>query len=187
MNQHIKHQKASRILRRVNEIQSNGGLPKTGQNMSWAWGDDGYYQKGYPLGGGQRFIDNGDGTVIDFATGLMWIKDPGQSPGGLFYDRMYWYDAINNCENLEFAGWDDWRLPNINELMSIVDHSRYNPAFDPTIFTQFYDMWTPYWSSTTNASWTDGVWVLYPYDGYKSCWSKPWDMCFVRPVRGGQS
>ena len=187
MNQHIKHQKASRILRRVNEIQSNGGLPKTGQNMSWAWGDDGYYQKGYPLGGGQRFIDNGDGTVIDLSTGLMWIKDPGQSPGGLFYDRMYWYDAINNCENLEFAGWDDWRLPNINELMSIVDHSRYNPAFDPMIFTQFYDMWTPYWSSTTNASWTDGVWVLYPYDGYKSCWSKPWDMCFVRPVRGGQS
>ena len=185
MNQHIKHQKASRILKRVNEIQSNGGLPKTGQYMSWAWGDDGYYQRGYPIGGGQRFIDNGDNTVIDLVTGLMWIKDPGQIPG--FYDRMYWYDAINNCENLEFAGWDDWRLPNINELMSIVDHSRYSPAFDTMFFTPPYDMGTPYWSSTSNASWYDGAWAMYIYDGYKTCWGKPWDTCFVRPVRGGQS
>jgi len=182
---HIKHQKSARIIRRVNTIQSNGGLPKTGQYSSYAFGDDGYYQKGYPIGGGQRFIDNGDGTVIDLVTGLMWVKDPGQIPG--FYDRMYWYDAINACENLEFAGWDDWRLPNINELMSIIDHSRYNPAFDTTFFTPPYDMGTPYWSSTSNASWYDGAWAVYIYDGYKTCWGKPWDMCFVRPVRGGQS
>ena len=185
MNQHIKHQKASRILRRVNEIISNGGLPKTGQYSSYAWGDDAYYQKGYPLGGGQRFLDNGDNTVIDLATGLMWIKDPGQVSG--LYDRMYWYDALNACENLEYGGWDDWRLPNINELMSIVDHSRYDPAFDTLFFTPFPDTWTPYWSSTTNASWPDGAWALYPYDGYKTTWGKPWDMCFVRPVRCGQA
>lgn len=187
MELHLKHQKASRILKRVFDITSNGGLPKTGQNYPYYPGDDGQYQKGYPLGGTQRYIDNGDGTVMDLATGLMWIKDPSMAPGGLFYERMYWYDAINNCENLEFAGWADWRLPNINELMSIVDHSRYGPAFDLAFFMQFYDMWTPWWSSTTNASWSDGVWVLYSYDGYKSCWGKSYDMCFVRPVRGGQS
>jgi hypothetical protein len=182
---HIKHQKAARIIRRVNTILSNGGLPKTGQYSSWAWGDDGYYLMGYPLGGGQRFIDNGDGTVIDLVTGLMWVKDPGQIAG--FYDRMYWYDAINNCENLDYAGWSDWRLPNINELMSIVDHGRYSPAFDTMFFVPPYDVNTPYWSSTTNASWMDGAWAMYPYDGYKTTWGKPWDMCFVRPVRAGQA
>ena len=182
---HIKHQKAARIIRRVNTILSNGGLPKTGQYSSWAWGDDGYYLMGYPLGGGQRFMDNGDGTVIDLVTGLMWVKDPGQIAG--FYDRMYWYDAINNCENLDYAGWNDWRLPNINELMSIVDHERYSPAFDTMFFVPPYDLYTPYWSSTTNASWMDGAWAMYPYDGYKTTWGKPWDMCFVRPVRAGQA
>ncbi|MEW5816569.1 MAG: DUF1566 domain-containing protein, partial [Spirochaetota bacterium] len=176
--------KASRILKRVYEINSNGGLPKTGQSMIYQPGDDGSYQMGYPIGGGQRFIDNGDGTVIDLVTGLMWIKDPTQAGLG---SPMYWYDAINACENLDFAGHDDWRLPNINELMSIVDHSRYNPAFDTFYFTPFPDTWTPYWSSTTNASWIDGAWALYPYDGYKTTWGKPWDMCYIRPVRGGQA
>jgi len=95
--------------------------------MIYQMGDDGYYQMGYPIGGGQRFIDNGDGTVIDTATGLMWIKDPQAAGLGM---TMYWYDAINACENLIYAGHDDWRMPNINELMSIVDHSRYNPAWD---------------------------------------------------------
>lgn len=184
MQMHLKHRKASRIVKRVTEINTEGGLPKTGQTMIYQPGDDGSYQMGYPLGGGQRFIDNGDGTIIDTVTGLMWIKDPTQAGLG---SPMYWYDAIIACENLDFAGHNDWRLPNINELMSIVDHSRYNPAFDTFYFTPFPDTWTPYWSSTTNASWMDGAWALYPYDGYKTTWGKPWDMCFVRPVRGGQA
>jgi hypothetical protein len=184
MQLHLKHRKASRIVKRVTEINSNGGLPKTGQYMAYVMGDDGYYQMGYPVGGGQRFIDNGDGTIIDLATGLMWIKDPAQVGLDL---RMYWYDAINACENLDFAGHEDWRLPNINELMSIVDHSRYSPAFDTMFFIPPSDLFTPYWSSTSNASWMDGAWAMYPYDGYKTSWGKPWDTCFVRPVRGGQA
>jgi hypothetical protein len=114
----------------------------------------------------------------------MWIKDPAQVGLDL---RMYWYDAINACENLDFAGHEDWRLPNINELMSIVDHSRYSPAFDTMFFIPPSDLFTPYWSSTSNASWMDGAWAMYPYDGYKTSWGKPWDTCFVRPVRGGQA
>jgi hypothetical protein len=184
MELHLKHQKASRILKRVYEINSDGGLPKTGQQYSYYPGDDGQYQRGYPLGGGQRFIDNEDGTVIDLVTGLMWVKDLVQAGLG---SRMYWYDALNVCENLDFAGHDDWRMPNINELMSIVDHSRYNPAFDTLFFMPLPDAWVPYWSSTTYASWPDGAWAMYPYDGYKTVWGKPWDMCYVRPVRGGQS
>ncbi len=184
---HIKHQKKNRIINRVTEIVTDGGLPKTGQTMVYQMGDDGYYQKGYPLGGGQRFIDNGDGTVVDTATGLMWVKDPSMIPGGLFSSRMYWYDAINACENLEYAGHDDWRLPNINELMSIVDHSRYDPAYDTMFFSIPLEQWTPFWSSTICMAWTDGAWCLYPYDGYKTTWGRPWDTCYVRPVRGGQA
>jgi len=187
MQLHLKHRKASRIVKRVTEINTEGGLPKTGQTMIYQPGDDGSYQMGYPIGGGQRFIDNGNGTVVDMATGLMWVKDPNMIPGGLFASRMYWYDAINACENLDYAGHDDWRLPNINELMSIVDHGRYDPAFDPMYFVRSPETWTPYWSSTICAPWTDGAWAMYPYDGYKAVWGRPWDMCYVRPVRGGRS
>jgi len=181
---HLKHLKSSRIVKKVTEITTEGGLPKTGQTMIYYPGDDGQYQMGYPLGGGQRFIDNGDGTIIDTVTGLMWIKNP--SEAGLS-SPMYWYDAVNACENLNFAGHDDWRMPNINELMSIVDHSRYDPAWDTMFFPYPPDSWTPFWSSTSYMSWSDGVWAMYPYDGYKTVWSKPWDMCYVRPVRGGQA
>ncbi|MFA5115818.1 MAG: DUF1566 domain-containing protein [Candidatus Omnitrophota bacterium] len=182
---HIKHQKAARIIRRVNTILSNGGLPKTGQYSYYPY-DDGYYQMGYPLGGGQRFMDNGDGTAIDLVTGLMWVKDPSQLPGGMFASPMYWYDAINACESLEYAGWDDWRLPNINELLSIINHSMYIPCLDTYYFTQ-----NPpdgnFWSSTRCASWYDGAWIVSFYDGSKYVYGVPWDMCYVRPVRAGQA
>jgi len=181
---HIKHQKKNRIITRVNEITTEGGLPKTGQTMIYQMGDDGYYQMGYPLGGGQRFIDNGDGTITDTVTGLMWVRDLQMAGFGM---TMYWYDAINACENLLFAGHDDWHMPNINEIMSIVDHSRYDPAWDPMIFGYPPDTWTPFWSSTICAPWTDGAWCMYPYDGYKTTYGRPWDMCYVRPVRGGQA
>lgn len=180
---HIEQSRTYKLENIINQI-FNAALLKTGQVYSYYPGDDGQYQKGVPPQG-DRFTDNGDGTVTDNLTGLMWVKDPAQLPG--FSSPMYWYDALNACENLVFAGYDDWRLPNINELLSIIDHSRFDPAFDPLFFVPFPDTWTPYWSSTSSSSWIDGAWALYPYDGYKTIWSKPWDMCFVRPVRGGQS
>ena len=186
MNQHIKHQTASRILKRVNTITSNGGLPKTGQWNSYGYGDDGMYRMGYPLGGAQRFVDNGDGTVMDLATGLMWVKDPYQI-GSPFNNPMYWYDALNACENLEFAGWNDWRMPNINELLSIADSSRYNPCIDTMYFTPCPDMWGSYWSSTKLEAWSEGIWCKYLYDGYKGSNSMYYGMYWVRPVRSGQA
>jgi len=66
------------------------------------------------------FIDNGNGTISDTSTGLMWHK--ATAPG------IYtWKQALSYCESLILAGQDDWRLPNKNELQSIVDYSRYNP------------------------------------------------------------
>jgi hypothetical protein len=63
-----------------------------------------------------RFVDNGDGTITDNATGLMWQK--GENA------RANWYKALKACENMELAGYDDWRLPNIKELNTILDTSR---------------------------------------------------------------
>ena len=75
-----------------------------------------------------NFIDNGDGTITDTVTGLMWQK--ATAPG-----TYTWEQALTYCENLTLAGdYSDWRLPNRNELQSIVDYSRYNPAIDTTFF-----------------------------------------------------
>ena len=76
-----------------------------------------------------NFSDNGDGTITDSATGLMWQK----ADDGNTYD---WQDALSYAENLSLAGHTDWRLPNAKELQSIVDYSRSpnttaSPAINP--------------------------------------------------------
>lgn len=75
------------------------------------------------------FEDNGDETISDMATGLMWQK----ADNGQFYD---WEGALKYAENLEHGGYSDWRLPNAKELQSIIDYSRSpqatnSPAIDP--------------------------------------------------------
>lgn len=86
-----------------------------------------------------EFIDNSDGTVTDTSTGLMWQ----QTETG----KMTWEETLIYCENLELAGYDDWRLPNRNELQSIVNYSNYNPAINTTVFSG--PISSRYWSSTT--------------------------------------
>jgi hypothetical protein len=70
-----------------------------------------------PAYGANDFSDNGDGTVTDAATGLMWQ----QADSGLGMD---WGQALALCEGLTLAGHDDWRLPNVKELQGIVDYTR---------------------------------------------------------------
>ncbi len=155
------------------------GLPATGQkvcygfveNQGWVEvpcdgatcaGQDGSYAAGCPLEG--RFADNGDGTVTDNCTGLMWQKDTadvngdGHSTG---QDYAVWCDALAYCENLSFAGHDDWRLPNVRELQSIVDYGRFNPSID-LMFGAFSSV---YWSSTSFARSTPAF-AWYVYFGY---------------------
>jgi len=94
-----------------------------------------------PEWGGNDFIVNGDGTVTDQASGLMWQQaDDGE--------RRDWGEALDYCEGLTLASHDDWRLPNIKELQSLVDYSRNDPALDTTIFQQ-KDRTGWFWSSTT--------------------------------------
>lgn len=91
--------------------------------------------------GENSFVDNGNGTVSDFGTGLMWRKnDSGKG--------LDWENALAYAENLEFASHDDWRLPNIKELQSIVDYSGVYPAIDLKYFN-ITDNDSYFWSSTS--------------------------------------
>ncbi|VVS95038.1 Lcl C-terminal domain-containing protein [Desulfoluna spongiiphila] len=76
-----------------------------------------------------RFHDNDDGTITDLATGLMWQKNYASVENvKKEVSTFKWLEARVFCEESNFAGFKDWRLPNINELMSIVDYTRYDPA-----------------------------------------------------------
>lgn len=111
--------------------------------------------------GDNDLIDNGDGTITDAATGLMWTKsDSGAA--------MNWEQALSYAEKLEYAGYDDWRLPNAKELVSIVDYTRAPDAIDPayrgpTIDPVFdlteTESW--FWTSTTHGDNLFGVYVCF--------------------------
>ena len=66
------------------------------------------------------FTDNGDDTVTDEATGLMWQQANGSEGSDL---QFSWRDALGYCEDLSLAGHDDWRLPDVKELQSIVEYA----------------------------------------------------------------
>lgn len=83
--------------------------------------------------GKNSFLDNGDGTITDKATGLMWQK--GDSGNGLD-----WKEALAYAENLELGGHSDWRLPNAKELQSIVDYSRSPQTSDSAAIDPIFDI-----------------------------------------------
>lgn len=163
------------------------GLPWTGQITEYRTGDDGDLQKGHTTDrpivkgvGSHRFIDNGDGTITDKATGLMWAKD-GNGVGCYNGQQRNWEQAIDWAINLVFAGHEDWRLPNIKELMSIVDYDRINPAIDPIFFPNTKSSY--YWSSTTLADLVNVRWRVWFHYATVSNTSGS-SAHYVRAVRG---
>src|SRR5512133_2584794 len=112
-------------------------LPRTGQALPYAAGDDGSQQKGVAVTG-PRFSDNADGTVTDNLTGLIWLKnaqcDFGDSVNTVY--TLSWSDALavsnalanGRCGLSDGSKAGDWRLPNVNELESLVDISQAGPA-----------------------------------------------------------
>ena len=125
-------------------------------------------------------IDNGDGTVTDTQTGLMWQK--ATAPG-----TYTWQQALAYAEGLTLAGYSDWRLPNRNELQTLVDYSRYDSAIDPLLASDTVSSY--YWSSTTSAISTFNAWhVLFNYGNVViNNYGKSRDSDYVRAVRTGQS
>lgn len=115
-----------------------------------------------------------DGIVYDKRLNLTWQDDyEAQSV------KKKWKEAKKYCANLNLAGFSDWRLPSIEELLSITDVSRYKPA----IRKAFKNMKGKYyWSSTSSASNSSSAWRVYFEYGDNNENSKSFSQ-FVRCVR----
>ena len=168
-----------------------GGLIKCGPN-----GHDGQIQAGATL----AYVDNGDGTITDSNTGLMWEKLDDNNVDDIHdYSRSYsWNTAFGKIDALNagggFAGHTDWRLPNKKELQSIVNLENVSPAVSPAFNTACSPGCTStscsctqsfaYWSSSGYADIPDLAWGVYFGAGYSGAFNKTTLAC-VRAVRGG--
>lgn len=140
-------------------------LPKTRQVVTYRSHDDGSRQKGWWRGLDEadnktRFVTktiNGDVVVVDRATGCMWAAD-GNAAGCNNGDDRQWDFNIDYARNLDFAGFSDWLLPNINELLSIIHYAKVAPIVDETFFPNTVS--DNYVSSTTHFGFTDNVWIV---------------------------
>ncbi len=127
------------------------------------------------------FVNNGDGTITDRVTGLMWQEKPPYQLGGEgeIYDLKDWKSSLAYCEELDLSGYDDWHLPDINELVAMVDYAKKKPALD----TAFSGGSTSYWSSTTRTKDNMHGWYVNLDKGSLSYGSKT-QTNYVRAVRG---
>ncbi len=176
-------------------------LPRTGQTTCYdlagavipcaGTGQDGEIQAGVPWPD-PRFTDNGDGTVTDNLTGLMWTQD-GNAPGPVACSpatTKTWQGALDYvaCLNTNsYLGYTDWRLPNVNELESLVNVEQLNIA--TWLNTQGVSNVQPdyYWSSTSTAVYLDAAsWIVNIGNGTMFVLNK-FGYYYVWPVRSGQS
>ena len=149
-------------------------------------GQDGVYATGCPSAG--RFIDNGDGTVTDRCTSLMWQKDTTDLNGdgrSTVEDDVDWCAALAYCEGLSFAGHDDWRLPSVRELLSLVDYGRLDQAIDPVFGTMTPPEVWAHWSSTSTPEFPDNAWAVRYAIGYDVGGPEKVEGHKVRAVRSG--
>jgi len=121
-------------------------------------------------------VDNGDQTISDRKTGLRWQKcSYGQSGNDCSEGsaiKVTWTAALSYCETQigtfgNFAGYSDWRLPNRNELESIVDDTKsIGPAIDTVKFPNAE--WSYHWTSTSRALDLSSAHMVSPYGGQVS-------------------
>ena len=157
-------------------------LWQTGQKTLYATGDDGDLEKGvfWPV---PRFTDQGNDTITDNLTGLMWTKNANLAGAPKFWQEALDYvKSINSGAGL--GGYHDWRLPNRKELFSLIDHSKWDSALPAS--HPFQNVPTgSHWSSTTYASYTVYAWVVTLWDGFVIYYDKSFGS-YVWPVRSGQ-
>ncbi|MBT3200595.1 MAG: DUF1566 domain-containing protein [Phycisphaerales bacterium] len=115
-------------------------------------------KKGY---GENKLKDNGDGTITDAATGLIWQKADSVK-------TLNWKQALSYAEGLKLAGHDDWRLPNVKELQTIIDYrwapdatdrSKRRAAISPVFKLTATESW--FWSGTTHIENAYGYYVCF--------------------------
>jgi hypothetical protein len=170
-------------LNEVWAVKGNGmgatKLQSTGMYVPYLAGDDGSLQRGVPLTY-PRFIDNGNGTVTDTVTGLVWLKqaDCINQPWAAAIASVNAL-ATGQCGLTDGSSAGAWRMPNRNEMQSLSDRMETNHAnfFDQTyflktspstvyrapIFTNFVSF-QYYWTSTTNAADTTEAWTVFSCD-----------------------
>ncbi len=149
-------------------------LPRTGQTKIYATGDDASAAKGanwpYP-----RFTDNNDGTVSDHLTGLVWLKNAGCLGSSVWSTALLAANRLASgaCGLSDGSTAGQWRMPNVNELESLVDISQSNPALSAG--NPFTNVGNAYWSSTTYTAassnamvirFTDGRWINGTESGF---------------------
>lgn len=136
-----------------------------------------------------QFIQHNNGTVTDTATRLVWMRcSLGQTWDGTTCQGdaqlLNWQQALQAPQTTNFAEYNNWRLPNIKELASIVEEACYSPTINLTIFPNtFLDR--SYWSSSQSQSKFAQAWVLGFDDGVNLIASEGSSGRPVRLVRSG--
>jgi hypothetical protein len=141
-------------------------LARTGQASSYAGGDDFAAASGvaWPA---QRLSDNGDGSVSDRLTGLVWLKNAGCFAPASWSAALSAANALASgaCGLSDGSSAGSWRMPNINELESLVDVSRSAPALPGAHPFTNVALGTAYWSSTTYTAQTSSAMAIRMSDG----------------------
>ena len=137
-----------------------------------------------------QLVDNGNGTIEDTKTGLIWKKCV-EGVTGYMCDSgnpltFNWQQALEQpgiVNSSGFAGYSDWRLPNIKELRSIVEEQCFGPAINLNRFPNTQSWY--FWSGSPNASYSIYAWGVDFYNGYSGNGYRDSSLR-VRLVRGGQ-
>ncbi len=177
------------LNRRVGEAVEARGFPRTGQTTVYRAGDDGSILAGNPTA--NRFQTIGL-LVHDRVTDLWWPADYATAPGSPFDAAVLWNAAVDNCLALDFAGYDDWRLPNVLELATLIDWSIQGGAVTQTAYSAITVETDikgagEHWTSTTDASATTLAHVVDFSISSPTIVTatKASDSQWVIPVRGG--
>ena len=135
-----------------------------------------------------RYRDNGDGTVTDRVTNLIW-KQCAEGLSGTACEsgralELTWSDALKWAADTQFAGSSRWRVPNLKELESLVEKRCIDPAINSRFFPNTR-LWF-FWSSSPHANHPDYAWYVFFGDGYVDYYGKSSPPLYVGLVRHGQ-
>src|SRR5262249_45294794 len=126
----------------------------------------------------QRYTSRDNGTITDNDTGLVWEKKTAANMFDAYtFDQAFVYVAGLNAAR--FGGYDDWRLPNLRELQSLIDYGRYDPAVAPEFNDCDHGSCTvsgSYWASTSAISAGILAWRVNFIDGFQITGGKTFEI-----------
>jgi len=159
----------------------------TGQITSYLNGDDAWWDQEIPFPFSlPRFMELHDNVQYDWYTGLEWIADP-SAIGGIWGTlgspaSMTWDEALQAANDLNYGGFNDWRMPNINELSTLIDYGKDHPGIAGDKFPNTQS--AGYWPSSMTTHGCENMFYTTFGTG-----ARYWDddltkKKYIRPVRG---